>query len=216
MKGILFKPDMIKAIIEGRKTQTRRIIKPQPEGEIDEMCKTTSEGWQTLGHSFQWTEHADTGNHIWKPKYLPGETVYLKEAIILHTHGTPIRYTDGLPAMVNGASLNPDDWKWRGNKLSPMFLPEIFARYFLKIISVRPERLQEITKHQEDAIAEGVLFMGGIADNFDEAPWCASIQDQEPMKYPSAAYGRLWNSINGVGSWEKNPWVWRYEFEVKK
>ena len=93
-------------------------------------------------------------------------------------------------------------------------MPRKYSRITLEITDIRIQRIQDIS--QEDAIAEGVIFMGGIADNFDEAPWCASLKDQEPKKYPSAAYGRLWDSINlkrGYG-WGKNPWVWCISFKA--
>jgi hypothetical protein len=56
--------------------------------------------------------------------------------------------------------------------------------------------------------------MGGIADNWDEAPWCASIKDQEPMTFPRGAYARVWDSINGKKHpWEHSEWVLAYTFE---
>ena len=71
MKGILFKPDMIKAIIEGRKTQTRRIIKPQPRHPNIEVG---------LDHIDVIGQFVFTDGSILKPRYLTGETVYIKEA----------------------------------------------------------------------------------------------------------------------------------------
>ncbi|KKN27704.1 hypothetical protein LCGC14_0861800 [marine sediment metagenome] len=75
------KPNMIQATRDKRKTITRRVMKPQPESDIVEMCKTTEpEGWQTGGRSYKWTEECDTGGKIWTPRYQVGQKVYIKEA----------------------------------------------------------------------------------------------------------------------------------------
>jgi len=99
----------------------------------------------------------------------------------------------------------------RGRWRSSRFMPRWASRITLEITEVRVERLNSITRN--DAIAEGVLPMGGLMDN---EPWCASISDQEPVKHPEVAFARLWDSLNakrGYG-WEVNPWVWVISFQV--
>jgi hypothetical protein len=224
MKGILFKPEMIQAIVEGRKTQTRRL------SGLKEINKEPSEWNISKWHldSMGGRQYRFDSAEEWliiKPRYRAGETVYIKEAWQV----TDLMYDDYNGGWEAGYPLKQiprvkPDYKVaifykadndEGTFRSPLFMPAWTARYFIQITDVRAERLQDIAKHQEDAIAEGVLFMGGIADNLDEAPWCASLNDQEPMKYPSAAYGRLWNSINKI-KWDSNPWVWVYSFKARK
>ena len=179
MKGIMFKPDMIQAIVEGRKIQTRRVIKPQP---IAMPVNITH----------------------WGNRYQVGGTVYIKEA--WQVCGlTPDGYSGGYEAGYPLESipktkpdfryalfyaLNGDEGPFR----SPLFMPEWAARYFLKILAVRAERLQEIT--EEDAIKEGI--------------------DGDFQEYPRLAFSGLWDSINPKHPWESNPWVWVYEFELLK
>ena len=203
MNGILFKPDVWKAKLrvleECGEAQTRRIIK------IDQF------GWIYKGILYgiaQFDHKATNERIIIRPRYQAGEVVYIKEVwwTTEPTEGFVYFKADwdsGLPCEM----LN-ENGKWK----SPLFMPAWAARYFIQITDVRAERLQEIT--DSDAIQEGVIFMGGIADNFDEAPWCASIADQEPVKYPKTAYARLWDSINKKNLWESNPWVWVYKFEL--
>jgi hypothetical protein len=193
MKGILFKEEMFLAVINGRKTQTRRITK---------------------GLALDWLEQGFTPEFISDPenhlaRYRTGEVVYLKEpyTIIGEGHNLTILYrysdTDGVMDRTVG---------YNGGWQNKLFMPECCARYFIKITHVRCERLQDIT--EQDAIAEGTGF--GWQMN---AGWpdylhikngiCELTQDTAIM-----SYGTLWESINGSGSWELNPFVWVYEFEL--
>lgn len=220
MKGINFKPELIKAIAANRKTQTRRVIKFPPFDNIKDTDWCAP--WFNANLN-KWVFTARFGmaaRGAWiKPRYKVGEVVYTKEAYTYVTlaekdpwkdraikDGSFRRKPDGSPVSVwyklDGYEIG-SDW------LNPRGMPAWAARYFIKITDVRPERLQSITR--DDAIAEGVIPLGGI---MDAEPWCASLKDQEPMKYPQAAFGRLWNSINKPPyDWNSNTWVWRYVFE---
>ena len=199
MKGILFKPDMIKAIVDGRKTQTRR------KANLPSNICVNDSGVYTLSWD---NENECNWRRDYYPRYQVGETVYVKEAIakipkvfdeVSGYHTEAVYKRDN--SLVVGVS-----WVWKHDILSPMFLPESLARTFLKIVDVRAERLQCIT--EEDAEAEGVPQF-------------------EPGDFPvsGATYGiykerfyQLWDSLNakrGYG-WEVNPWVWRYEFSATK
>ena len=139
MKGILFKPDMIKAIVEGRKTQTRRLMK-----------LNFGFGWEPpqLGIGDATFKHNLEVMHI-TGRYQAGEVVYIKEAWCESYFGEPICYKlDG------NESPGPKGF-WR----SPMFLPARAARYFIQITNVRPERLQEITEHDANLEGIGALSM---------------------------------------------------------
>ena len=200
MKGMLFKPESIQAIPEGRKTQTRRVIKPQPDLGLPEFdryshitvgkyhpTKIDKEGEEYAGDEI-FGAYTDDGEWGWKCPYPVGETVYLKETYWADLQGGVWGYKS--------------DMEWpsqncAGKGVSALFMPEWAARYFVKIVAVRAERLQEIT--YGDCIAEG-LDMTDV----DYIPgWDIS-------KFKS-----LWDSINKDYQWESNPWVWVYTFRLE-
>jgi len=187
MKGILFKPDMIMAIVEGRKTVTRRVIKPQPiiTGQFADYKNITTL-IENLG------EYA---------RYQVGEVVYIKEAHrYIQNDGDPygfgIQYKSDSQVKWwtdNGNLMDyPIDEKWR----SPLFLKELFARYFIKIADVRAEMVQEIT--EEDAKEEGVTRPPNYSLTPHYIEW----------------YKWLWDKINKDYPFESNPYVFRYNFKL--
>jgi len=127
MKSILFKPEMIKAIVEGRKTVTRRVIKPQPELDIINRWKwypdkNTEISWKEIYNQKMLTDYA---------RYQVDEVVYIKEAWYQDPGGA-IWYKLNPPGFLSDC----DYWK------SPLFMPAWAARYFIKITDVGTERLQ--------------------------------------------------------------------------
>ncbi len=192
MKGILFKPEMTQAIREGRKTVTRRIMNPQPS---EFTTKIT-----VIDNNFYYQDTPSGRSRILeRRRYRVGEVVYIKEAWhylnIEENKATPydfgIEFADGeiLWWTDNGNEMNyPLDEKMR----SPIFLKAKFARYFIRITDVRPERLQEITE----------------ADCRLEGSYMATDTDDE------GGYVNLWDSINGDGDFALNKWVWRYAFKL--
>lgn len=190
MKGVCFKEPLYYAIVEGRKTMTRRIMNPQPDNCVlwyDEECPEF--GFRAI--------NVETGeDKEFKPRYRVGEVIYLKE---------PYKYLGFLPTeercfvykfSENGRDWerNSEEWHWE-NKL---FMPAAAARSFIKITDVRAERLQDIS--DEDCVKEGV-----------------DLQDYKNMSKafltPQAVFGMLIDKINGRGTWKSNLWVWAYEFE---
>ena len=202
MKGILFKPDMVKAIVEGRKTVTRRLLNPQPfmeRGILRWQPKRTN-GYRGMHKpDINMDDHSDLAKMF--ANYQVGEVVYIKEAHrYIQNDGDPydfgIQYK--LDSQVkwwrdNGNLMDyPIDEKWR----SPLFLKEIFARYFIQIAGVKAEQVQEIT--DDDAKAEGVT---------------------RPPNYSLTPHYRvwfqyLWNKINRDYPFESNPYIFRYEFAL--
>ena len=193
MKGIIFSEAIFKAVIEGRKTQTRRIMKTQP-----------IEVWDGVP-----IKSASDTIAIYKEiklRYKVGEVVYLKE---------PYQYVGGYNAGIKYKYDNDENinlivgiiWK---NKL---FMPEKYARYFIEITDVRVERVQDIS--EEDCLKEGILCKKFIGDNskyFYETPTISSGFYDTPQQ----AYAALIDKINGKGTWEANPFVWVYEFKLVK
>jgi len=204
MKGILFRPELIKAIVDGRKIETRRVIIPQPIETVSEL----KEHSQLKGYWIPYSVDKRMVNNNpgsrkndcgYVPKYQVGEVVYIKEAHrYIQNDGDPydfgIQYLDSQVKWWrdNGNLMDyPIDEKWR----SPLFLKEIFARYFIQIAGVKAERVQEITPM--DCIKEGI----------------------EPLYEPGVnglilRYAILWNSINKGYPFESNPYIFRYEFAL--
>jgi len=209
MKGILFKPDNIQAIVEGRKTQTRRLIKPQPK-QINNDFDGTWE-WKEKGHYYDdLTLFTMLKN---SSRYHAGETVYIKEAHYRYGHWVKngltktgkqqwrfkafthtIYYADNPPSGAKPNSYRQEAWY----KRSPLFMPEWAARHFIKILAVRAERLQEIT--YGDCIKEGL--------DMSDVDYCPG--------WDVGKFKSLWDSINPKYLWESNPWVFPYEFEFIK
>lgn len=217
MKGINFKPESIQAIVDGRKTQTRRVIKPQPRIHEDYMCSGLQYMGITTGRKSSMV--LETLEAI---KLLPayatykvGEVVYVKEKALYWDGGaggrSAVVYQDDpeIPQLLEDnnrllvvretVNIIADEpvvgkWQWK----YPRFMAEEDARYFLEITKVEAERLQEITL--SDGLAEG--FTRQHDDNYD----CDIL----------LWFHNLWDSINPKYPWESNPWVWVYSFKKKE
>jgi hypothetical protein len=210
-RPILFSGAMVRAILDGSKTQTRRIMKcpnghPYPdEWALHGRPVSTVEGWV-------WTYGLDENDHpidygLKCPYGKHGDRLTVKEDFLVETPGDLHYETDGLrlsewtPSMIERAVIHyratnqiESLGKWRG----PLFMPRWASRIELEIVSVRVERLQAISN--EDAVAEGV-------HNGSDHPVCLA-----DCLTAYARYRNLWESINGKGSWALNPWVWVVEF----
>lgn len=226
---ILFNGDMVRTILDGRKTVTRRLIKPQP----DEKHKTplgyiTSE-LPPCGDVGKFAFGIDEyGGHLHcvKPPYQPGDILYVRETwqylyeldgneqIIEGTGRYYYAATDTLPfaTYVDSMGVTHEGIPWKPS----IHMPKEAARICLKVKDVRVERLQEIT--EEQAYMEGT-------DPWDEAcyennGWHPTLSDPDSGGNPNIIDGfhKLWNStikksdLDRYG-WEANPWVWVIEFE---
>lgn len=193
MKGILFKPDLITAIIEGRKTITRRIIR---DNHIVKMqLNQINENSELAKDKIVVVINSEIA------PYKIGEIIYVKESW-QHTDIINLNRNDDNSGYIfknseNGRlyELNYENWYWK----SPLFMPAEAARLFLQIESVRVERLQDIS--EEDAKSEGVkaTTWEGVSEN--------------TRSYRNGFFSK-WVEINGSESLNKNPWVWVYTFKV--
>lgn len=205
-RPILFSGPMVRAILEGRKTQTRRIVKPQPyeseynpgsfgvvykqpktetrnvmrknreTGEFEETASTTKKGSIIM---------AQVTIDWWKDKCpygQPGDRLWVRETHWVNRAWDDIRY-------------KATDPEWPYGWTPSIHMYRKASRIILEVVSTRIERLQSITDH--DAMAEGVGPCYGSEDG--PAPWVD-------------VYEELWESINGKGAWDENPWVWVIEF----
>ncbi|MEW9304494.1 hypothetical protein [Labrys neptuniae] len=193
-RPILFSAPMIRALLAGTKTQTRRILKPPygtweylPSGEWRPIYTKVFTGDRLWAREAWRTERAFDGI---RPRDLP----------IFELPGLPIFYE----ASDNGQAStwgNP----WGEQRRPSMFMPRWASRLTLVMTGVRVERLLDIS--EEDAIAEGIEpvldFMpyGNHWKRYRDGGWNGYVDS------PIASYASLWTEINGSGSWEANPFV---------
>lgn len=180
-RPILFNAPMVRAILSGQKTQTRRGAKP--------------------------VKHPDLGN-----LYYPGALVLEREPQHVIERACPYGQPGDRLRVRETHSYAPDHDEPAGcarvlyaadgeryGKLHPsIHMPRWASRILLEIVSVRVERLQDIS--EADAEAEGIDFLRRVPDA-DETLTAKEL------------YECLWESINGAGSWNANPWVWAIEFK---
>lgn len=218
MKPILFSTAMVQAILAGRKTMTRRIVKSRHESGLFQVCKNR-EGVITEIISLDWDERNCEKDVT--PKYVEGDLLYVRETW-QHTSNLGIHPTDENAGYIYKASdsgkaweTNHKNWKWKPS----LFMPKDAARIFLKVTKVRCERLQDIT--EDDAIAEGIeIYVACNGDDYSSYPRNYMIKEKEADGWPyldeecfTESFKSLWCSINGNKSWEENPFVWVIEFK---
>jgi hypothetical protein len=202
-KPIMFSTPMVKAILEGRKTMTRRVVNPQP------VLEPAHDGFPDFWHwkDCRWADGGlgcpQSGIDDYAP-YKPGDILWVKE-----TWSGFFKETNGEGEYIYKADEDRVSHEFRWD--SPVSMPREAARLFLEVKSVRIERLQNIT--EEDADAEGFpeKFCIGCGA-------CAGGDCYDPIRF----FKDLWNSLNAkrvdtekkpVYSWESNPWVWVIEFK---
>lgn len=206
-RPILFSGPMVRAIMEGRKTATRRVVKPQPPADAEAVGANSYEGPEGPAW-FWWKGNRDerkfwpptTGgaNSIHCPFGQPGDRLWVRETWAISGH-----YKDGpryeyraWPA--DGEAERSVGGRWKAS----IHMPRSASRITLEITRVRVERVQDIT--EADAIEEGVG--PGYVPNASGSTSCVG---HRPM------FARLWNEINaprGHG-WASNPWLWVIDFE---
>lgn len=196
-RPLLFSGPMVRAILDGRKTQTRRVVKPQPRM-VDEMPRFRANEWGFWGGGYP-----DHGRAVCCPYGEPSDRLWVRETFRLR------RDQDGKPP-------SQDWWKagaWypatqdeepsgcgggMGKKRAAIHMPRWASRITLEIVDVRVERLQEISA--EDCIAEG---------------FATTLREHDAVSDLREQYGAYWDSLHAKGDgvlWASNPWVWPIEF----
>lgn len=183
VKPILFNTEMVRAILEGRKTVTRRVAKPQPagDGSAPEPFKTRPGYWNSWGD-----------DNVYRPPYQPGDILWVRETWQNKRGGGYLYKADTIGSFdlfmtPEGRVVNYIPWR------PSIHMPMEAARIFLRVTGVRVERLQKIT--YDEAIREGA-DRGRALNNF-EWIWNHTIKPAD-----LSAYG-----------WNANPWVWVFDFE---
>jgi hypothetical protein len=219
---ILFSAPMVKAILEGRKTMTRRLVKVLPEN--CEEKPDPSRAWiddtymepqygnvpcLKMPYGPEGGDNSTAVRHF--PRYEPGDHLWVREAFNLYDGegvrwegarlGTLNAMPDGFHAVYDADRPGGTDglYKWRPS----IFMPRWASRITLEVTSVKVERLQDIS--EEDCYAEGI-----------ERPHPSGAFPHTNSAVANVEFRVLWESINGPGAWDANPWVWAISFRAIK
>lgn len=210
-KPILFSTPMVRALREGEKTQTRRILKPQFVADLDDF--KISRALQTVRGAYGdvlWVREAwrvDASFDHLSPRRI--ETACLFNG---YKKGwAPIAYDAG----GYSPSWGTNGWCEMGRRRASMHMPRWASRLTLEVTGVKIERLQDIS--EADAKAEGIEY-AGLVDRAAVGLWCSirKLAEFQDTRWPVSGYAALWEHINGAGSWEANPWVVAVIFKVHR
>ncbi len=195
-RGMIFNGEMVRALLSGRKTQTRRIIKDCTVGR-DQISKFIQIEKKFIGC---YPEDVPELIRECCPYGIPGDRIWVREAFRVHSRASDVatlvykasernswtEQTRRVPVAVCNKPATPEKWT------PSLHMPRWASRILLEITGVRVERLRSMS--QDDARAEGVIAASG------------------PME-AGLAFRELWDSIYGEESWKANPWVWVIEFK---
>ena len=205
-RGMIFNGEMVRALLSGRKTQTRRPIKWK-------QTRFTEIGEREDGSKWPWSEDAEHACDFWHPCPFGavGDRIWVRETFCtvddtqyggekwVDYRATP-KFEASHPAGWDCAPNDAEALKWRPS----IHMPRWASRILLEITNVRVERLNAIS--QEDAQAEGMDLTG----------WRPTYSDPDSggeVMTPYDNFAELWSSIYGEEIWQANPWVWVIEFK---
>lgn len=226
-RGMIFNGEMVRAILDGRKTQTRRIIKNQYEA--PEWSVKPALAPRTKRHTHDWW--LPTGTRPYSalpgcPYGLVGDRIWVRETFSLlgNEDACPVDWDDNIvndkkdAARIYKASCwqKPNNYglwsipdretEFEGAWTPSIHMPRWASRITLEITNVRVERLNAIS--EEDARVEGIIDGGCLNCGEPEPCGCAN-----PEPDATDAFACLWQSIYGQENWNANPWVWVIEFK---
>ena len=209
IKPILFNTEMVRAILDGRKSCTRRLVKPQPDGKHTfplGFVTDSTEKKEVGCFGFGINEYGGSIQYA-KPQYQPGDILYVRETWCAlpvneagHMRGHSVYYykADG--------DLRPEGW--RGKWKPSIHMPKEAARIWLRVTDVRVERLQDVT--EDGAKAEGAIDNRGFIHSPEN--------EYDRIHTAREHFIKIWNGtikksdLDRYG-WDANPWVWVIEFE---
>lgn len=236
-RPILFSGPMVRALLDGSKTQTRRVVHNPHRNDGGWVVQDCGKGWWPYrshdGESGCYLDRQKDGDYYSEaplrcPYGQPGDRLWVRETWGLHAYAdesdwlkggcTALDLEDSVIAYRADWGTMQDSCHWRPS----IHMPRAASRITLEVTGVRVERLEDIS--EADAIAEGIelqpepVIAGGWSgeNRFTlKGMGTGACAGDVSWTAPTAAelYQRLWESINGPGSWEANPWVWVIEFK---
>jgi hypothetical protein len=200
-RPVIFNGEMVRAILDGRKTQTRRTLKTQPTTNYDGF---TFEAGKHYPHIVRGGITLQSSEGVGCPFGQVGDRLWVREAFRVHSHATDVstlvyrasernswtEQTRRVPVLVCNKQVSPEKWT------PSIHMPRWASRILLEITAVRVERLNSIS--EGDARAEGVT------------PAAGGVQPGWEHRFN---FRELWMGIYGEYSWQPNPWVWVIEFK---
>lgn len=184
--GMLFTSPMVRAILGGRKTQTRRVAKPVKHPDLGNLY--------TPGALLREHEPQHVINRAC-PYGQPGDRIYVRETFSQHPEWGQLAFR------ADGEEFeDADGWLWEPKWIPSIHMPKDLARIWLEVTGVRVERLQDIS--EADALAEGARFELASID---------SVRIGATASFLSG-FRNIWESTGG--DWDANPWVWAIDFKV--
>ena len=184
--GMLFTSPMVRAILEGRKTQTRRVAKPVKHPDLGNLY--------TPGALLREHEPLHVINRAC-PYGQPGDRIYVRETFSQHPEWGQLAFR------ADGEEFeDADGWLWEPKWMPSIHMPKELARIWLEVTGVRVERIQDIS--EADALAEGARFELASID---------SVRIGATASFLSG-FRNIWESTGG--DWDANPWVWAIDFKV--
>lgn len=230
-RPILLNAEMVRAVLDGRKTQTRRMLTPRHLKMIDAAasigeCYPLESGHKHENSQSYYREccpFGAVGDRLWVRETWQGPLVGYDDAYSMFKDPTPFQKVENCVYRADGGPCpeftDADDELKQGWRPS-IHMPRWASRITLEITGVRVERLNNIS--EADAIDEGLaeiskdgrIYKYGVPDRegypgTDDYGW----PWHEWERYPISAYCKLWKSIYGEESWQANPWVWVSEFK---
>ena len=194
-RGMIFNGEMVRALLSGRKTQTRRPIKWK-------QTRFTEIGEREDGSKWPWSEDAEHACDFWHPCPFGavGDRIWVRET--WNKYGGLLTYRADHDWIDDMRKETVCTAKW----VPSIHMPRWASRILLEITDVRVERLNAIS--EEDARAEGIIDGGCLNCGEPEPCGCAN-----PEPDATDAFAYLWQSIYGQESWNADPWVWVIEFK---
>lgn len=198
-RPILFSGEMVRAILDGRKTQTRRTLKNIIEGDNCTLVKKLSPQRINVRdlRFLQFCHYGAVGDRLW-----------VRETFCIGVRDS------GEDVKIYKASVDDDTAKeFKGLWKPSIFMPRWASRILLEITAIRVERLHEIS--EQDAIAEGIECIKWPDSSVKHPSYTTKSPSGKRIESLGAkcSYLSLWESINGRASLESNPWVWVVEFK---
>lgn len=201
-RPIIFSAPMVQAILEGRKTQTRRIVKT-------DIANFLEDGWEPQERMYETRDGDIVPAHTLCPYGQPGDRLWVRETWAefsgIEPKVTYVYRADGL--YDTPAKEHLCDNRWRPS----IHMPRAASRILLEITDVRVERLQEIT--ERDAKREGAEYgyfdVDGKFVSFDEE----TVRRLNQYGSYRRGFLHIWKSIHSTESWNRNPWVWVITFK---
>lgn len=207
-RPIIFSAPMVRALLAGRKTQTRRIVKPQPQGhhweniagyKLESILLDCTDGiWARFAHSIPQNASLDWERDAKCPYGRPGDLLWVREAVCTDWSDKPVYKADD----PTGRRAREAGFKNEPRYKPSIHMPRWASRLTLQLTDIRVHRLCSMSAIE--TLREGVSIPAHLpADGAD-------------LEWAQREFTKTWEAIHGAGSWGKNPWVWALTFKVIK